>query len=176
MVKSKSQYINIELEIGINSKRSKRKTSTSGNRMKRSKHSEENFEERENVRNKIVEKFTDILARTDKSHKAPCEEKMVMDPCPFVRLIVENLALKILVASKSARSVVYPSSSSCFCKIKFNNFSLQTALVPYILLQNTQFSEGSPQTLAASFHLGKSDLDRLIGKLSLFATSKKLEH
>ncbi|KAL2529711.1 hypothetical protein Fot_22312 [Forsythia ovata] len=98
-----------------------------------------------------------------------------MDPCPFVRLTVGNLALKIPVASKPARSVVHPSSLPCFCKIKLNNFSLQTTLVLYILPKNTQFPEGSPQTLVASFRLSKFDLDRLTGKSSLFATSKKLE-
>ncbi|KAL2494159.1 Uncharacterized protein Fot_37916 [Forsythia ovata] len=52
MVKSKGQYVNIELEIGINSKMSKRKSSISGNRTKRSKNSvQEDFEELENVRN-----------------------------------------------------------------------------------------------------------------------------
>ncbi|GMQ10253.1 hypothetical protein CsSME_00053327 [Camellia sinensis var. sinensis] len=38
-----------------------------------------------------------------------------MDIYPFVRLIIDNLALKIPMASKPARSVVHPSSSSCFC-------------------------------------------------------------
>ncbi|KAL2549798.1 hypothetical protein Fot_11328 [Forsythia ovata] len=98
-----------------------------------------------------------------------------MDPCPFVQLTIGNLALKISMASKSARSMVHPSSSSCFCKIKLNNLSLQTALVPYSLPENTQFSKGSSQTLVASFYLSQSDLDRLTGKSSLFATSKKLE-
>ncbi|KAL2500796.1 Uncharacterized protein Fot_34644 [Forsythia ovata] len=52
MVKSKSQSVNIELEKSINSKRSKRETSTSGNRTNKSKNSvEEDFEEREIVRN-----------------------------------------------------------------------------------------------------------------------------
>ncbi|KAL2549777.1 hypothetical protein Fot_07599 [Forsythia ovata] len=52
MVKSKGQSVNIELEIGINSKKSKRKTFTSFNRTKRSKNSvQEDFEELENVRN-----------------------------------------------------------------------------------------------------------------------------
>ncbi|KAL2552638.1 Uncharacterized protein Fot_06257 [Forsythia ovata] len=56
MVKSKGQSVNIELEIGINSKKSKRKTSTSGNRTKRSKNSvQEDFEELENVRNASIE-------------------------------------------------------------------------------------------------------------------------
>ncbi|KAL2553748.1 hypothetical protein Fot_07367 [Forsythia ovata] len=52
MVKSKGQSVNIELEIGINSKKSKMKTFTSGNRTKRSKNSvQEDFEELENVQN-----------------------------------------------------------------------------------------------------------------------------
>ncbi|KAA8538245.1 hypothetical protein F0562_027932 [Nyssa sinensis] len=90
-----------------------------------------------------------------------------MDPCPFVRLTVGNLALKIPVASKPARSVVHPSSSPCFCKIKLKNFPLQTAVVPYIPAEN-QLADGHFQTLAATFHLSKSDLDKLAGK-SLFA-------
>ncbi|CAA3011946.1 uncharacterized protein LOC111374766 [Olea europaea var. sylvestris] len=98
-----------------------------------------------------------------------------MDPCPFVRLTVGNLALKIPGASKPARSVVHPSSSPCFCKIKFKSFSLQTAVVPYIPPENNQFPDGNQQILAASFHLSKSDLDRLTGKSLLFATTKKHE-
>lgn len=90
-----------------------------------------------------------------------------MDPCPFVRLLIGNLALKIPVASKSARSVVHPSSSPCFCKIKLKNFPLQTAVVPFIPHEN-QFPDGQVQTLAASFHLSKADLDKLVGK-SIFA-------
>lgn len=39
-----------------------------------------------------------------------------MDPCPFVRILIGNLALKIPVASKPARSGVHPSSSPCFWK------------------------------------------------------------
>ncbi|KAK6940315.1 Protein of unknown function DUF1005 [Dillenia turbinata] len=93
-----------------------------------------------------------------------------MDPCPFVRLSVGNLALKIPVASKPARSVVHPSSSPCFCKIRLKNFPLQTAVVPYIPSES-HFSDGQVQTLAASFHLSKSDLEKLAGK-SFF--SKKL--
>ncbi|KAM2601498.1 hypothetical protein EV2_040806 [Malus domestica] len=51
-----------------------------------------------------------------------------MDPCPFVRVTVGNLALKIPVASKPARSVVHPSFSPCFCKIKLNNLNLPPRL------------------------------------------------
>ncbi|GMP80646.1 hypothetical protein CsSME_00035666 [Camellia sinensis var. sinensis] len=90
-----------------------------------------------------------------------------MDPCPFVRLTVANLALKIPVASKPARSVVHPSSSPCFCKIRLKNFPLQTAVVPCIPPEN-QSLDGQTQPPAATFHLNKSDLDKLAGK-SLFA-------
>ncbi|CAI0464220.1 unnamed protein product [Linum tenue] len=97
-----------------------------------------------------------------------------MDPCPFVRLTVGNLALKIPVASKPARSVVHPSSSPCFCKIKLKNFPFQTAVVPYIPADNAQFPDGQPFAHAATFHLSKSDLDRLLGK-SLFAGKLQLQ-
>ncbi|KAK3017316.1 hypothetical protein RJ639_007159 [Escallonia herrerae] len=89
-----------------------------------------------------------------------------MDPCPFVRLTVGNLALKIPVATKPARSVVHPSSSPCFCKIKLKNFPLQIAVVP-CLPADGQAADGQVQSMAASFHLSKTDLDKLIGK-SLF--------
>ncbi|XP_052191447.1 uncharacterized protein LOC127800710 [Diospyros lotus] len=90
-----------------------------------------------------------------------------MDPCPFVRLTVGNLALKIPVASKPARSVVHPSSSPCFCKIKLKNFPLQSAVVPCVLPES-QFPDGQVQASAVTFHLSKSDIHRLAGK-SLFA-------
>ncbi|GLT65218.1 hypothetical protein SLA2020_376620 [Shorea laevis] len=95
-----------------------------------------------------------------------------MDPCPFVRLTVGNLALKMPVATKPASSVVHPSSSPCFCKIKLKSFPLQTAAVPYIPSEN-QFPDNQFQTTAATFHLSKADLHRLAaksifgGKLSL---------
>ncbi|XP_021888779.1 uncharacterized protein LOC110807825 [Carica papaya] len=95
-----------------------------------------------------------------------------MDPCPFVRLTVGNLALKIPVASKPASSVVHPSSSPCFCKIKLKNFPLQTAVVPYISPETLQFPE--VQTLAATFHLSKADLDKLAAK-SIFAAKTCLK-
>ncbi|CAL5383913.1 unnamed protein product [Camellia sinensis] len=90
-----------------------------------------------------------------------------MDPCPFVRLTVGNLALKIPVASKPARSVVHPSSAPCFCKIKLKNFPLQTSVVP-CFPPESQFPDGQVQVPAATFHLSKFDLEKLAGK-SLFA-------
>ncbi|KAL3617845.1 hypothetical protein CASFOL_038166 [Castilleja foliolosa] len=94
-----------------------------------------------------------------------------MDPCPFVRLTVGNLALKIPVAAKPPRSAVHPSSSPFFCVIKLKSFSQQSAVVPYIPPEK---ADGNSQAqTAATFHLSKSDLDRLTGKSSLFSTSKK---
>ncbi|KAL4566153.1 hypothetical protein LXL04_030263 [Taraxacum kok-saghyz] len=94
-----------------------------------------------------------------------------MDPCPFVRLTVGNLALKIPVASKAARSVIHPSSSPCFCKIKLKNFPVYTAVVPYLPPESQNVEV---QTLAATFHMSKSDLDKLVAK-SLFAGKLSLK-
>ncbi|XP_021816063.1 uncharacterized protein LOC110758499 [Prunus avium] len=55
-----------------------------------------------------------------------------MDPVSFVWVTVGNIALKIPVASKLARSVVHPSSSSCFCKIKLKNLPPQNASITYL--------------------------------------------
>lgn len=86
-----------------------------------------------------------------------------MDPCPFVRLTVGCLALKIPVAAKPSHSVVYPTSSPCFCKMKLKHFPLQTALVPTTDPAQPDPPDSSlPQ--AAVFHLGRSDLTRLAGK------------
>ncbi|XP_021832125.1 uncharacterized protein LOC110772059 [Prunus avium] len=92
-----------------------------------------------------------------------------MDPCPFVRVTVGNLALKIPVASKPARSVVHPSSSPCFCKIKLNNLPPQNAVVPCLPPEaQTLDSAAQANGVAATFHLSKSDLDR-VGSKSIFA-------
>eukprot|EP00262_Sarcandra_glabra_P010043 TRINITY_DN24906_c0_g1_i1.p1 TRINITY_DN24906_c0_g1~~TRINITY_DN24906_c0_g1_i1.p1 ORF type:complete len:437 (+),score=20.96 TRINITY_DN24906_c0_g1_i1:304-1614(+) len=86
-----------------------------------------------------------------------------MDPCPFVRILVGNLALKIPVAAKPARSGVHPSASPCFCKIRLKNFPLQTATVPLIPPENP-YPDGQTQTLAATFHLNRADIEKLAGK------------
>ncbi|RWR73990.1 Formin-like protein 18 [Cinnamomum micranthum f. kanehirae] len=91
-----------------------------------------------------------------------------MDPCPFVRLVVGNLALKIPVAARPSPTVVHPSTSPCFCKIRLKNFPQQMVVVPLIPPENA-FPDGrQAHTIAASFHLTASDLDRLVSK-SIFA-------
>lgn len=90
-----------------------------------------------------------------------------MDPCPFVRVLVGNLALKIPVASKPARSGVHPSSSPCYCKIRLGGLPCQTAAAPLIPPENA-FPSDQSLTLAAGFHLNRADVDKLAAK-SLFA-------
>ncbi|XVE54165.1 hypothetical protein DITRI_Ditri03aG0058700 [Diplodiscus trichospermus] len=85
-----------------------------------------------------------------------------MDPCPFVRLIVESLALKLPQATKPAGSGVYPTTTPCFCKLRLKNFPSQTALLP---LSNSP-GDSSPEssTSASGFHLDSLTLRRLSGK------------
>ncbi|KAL3625414.1 hypothetical protein CASFOL_030868 [Castilleja foliolosa] len=54
-----------------------------------------------------------------------------MDPCPFVRLIIESLILKLPSSTnKPAGSGVHPSSTPCYAKLKIRNLPSQTALLP----------------------------------------------
>ncbi|KAJ7973761.1 DUF1005 family protein (DUF1005) [Quillaja saponaria] len=85
-----------------------------------------------------------------------------MDPCPFVRLIVESLALKLPLATKPAGSGVHPSTTPCFCKIRIKNFQSQTALLP--LCSTPGDSAPDSTTSPAGFHIDSSSLRRLSGK------------
>ncbi|KAJ0030816.1 hypothetical protein Pint_13304 [Pistacia integerrima] len=86
-----------------------------------------------------------------------------MDPCPFVRLIVESLALKLpLAAPKPAGPGVHPSATPCFCKLKIKNFPSQTALVPLSTSPNDSPPESS--TSALGFHLDATAIRRLSTK------------
>ncbi|XP_074581281.1 uncharacterized protein LOC141837805 [Curcuma longa] len=86
-----------------------------------------------------------------------------MDRCPFVRIIVGNLALKVLVPPA-------PSASPCFAKIRFGKFPQQTANVPIVASDGNSVLD-STDSVAGLFHLSKVDLDRIAGKSSLFASS-----
>ncbi|XP_010249469.1 PREDICTED: uncharacterized protein LOC104592027 [Nelumbo nucifera] len=85
-----------------------------------------------------------------------------MDPCPFVRVIVEGLALKLPVASKHAGSGVHPSTTPCFCKLRLKNFPSQTALLP--LSSASADLPPDTTTSAAGFHLDPFVLRRLSSK------------
>ncbi|XP_042484755.1 uncharacterized protein LOC122065029 [Macadamia integrifolia] len=86
-----------------------------------------------------------------------------MDPCPFIRLIVESLALKLPQSSKPAGSGVHPSSTPCFCKLQLKNFSQpQTALLS--LCSTSGDSPPDSPSFSASFHLEPTILRRLAAK------------
>lgn len=55
-----------------------------------------------------------------------------MDPCPFVRLVVESLTLKLLSSPTKPLTLsnVHPSTTPCFCKIHIHSFPSHTALLP----------------------------------------------
>ncbi|KAL5079839.1 hypothetical protein RYX36_008260 [Vicia faba] len=85
-----------------------------------------------------------------------------MDPCPFVRLTIESLALNLPSPTNSSTlSRIHPSTTPCFCNISIPNFPSQTALIHL-----TSSSSSSPDTTtsAAGFHLDSAALRRLTGK------------
>ncbi|XP_054802676.1 uncharacterized protein LOC129306227 [Prosopis cineraria] len=86
-----------------------------------------------------------------------------MDPCPFVRLMVESLALKLPSATKpTPGSGVHPSATPCFCKIRISYFPSQTALLR--LCSSASDSAPESTTSAAGFHLDYDSLRRFSGK------------
>ncbi|WOH11206.1 hypothetical protein DCAR_0830686 [Daucus carota subsp. sativus] len=82
-----------------------------------------------------------------------------MDPCPFVRLIVESLSLKLPLATKHAGSGIHPSTTPCFGKLKINSFPSQTSLIP---LSDTS-SLHSPASFPG-FHLDQPTFHRFSNK------------
>ncbi|XP_074569071.1 uncharacterized protein LOC141825588 [Curcuma longa] len=90
-----------------------------------------------------------------------------MDPCPFVRVLVGNLALKIPVATRSAGAGVHNSSFPCFAKIRLDKSPCQTTAVPLVSPEEPPSTPSA--ALAARFNLSKADLDRIYSKSSIFA-------
>ncbi|GMH03350.1 hypothetical protein Nepgr_005189 [Nepenthes gracilis] len=84
-----------------------------------------------------------------------------MDPCPFARLIVESLALKLPSTTKPAGSGVHPSTTPCYCKIKLKGFPSQTALLPLSSTATTDTSPPDSTTSSAGFHLDPAALCRI---------------
>ncbi|KAK7245489.1 hypothetical protein RIF29_40335 [Crotalaria pallida] len=89
-----------------------------------------------------------------------------MDPCPFVRLLVGSLALKLPLPTKPSppnSGGVHPSSTPCFCTLQLKSFPSQTALLPLTPSSNTA-TPPETVTSAAGFHLDSATLRRLSGK------------
>ncbi|KAJ8769051.1 hypothetical protein K2173_024047 [Erythroxylum novogranatense] len=70
-----------------------------------------------------------------------------MDPCPFLRVLVGNLAIKL------------STSSSCYCKIKLKNFPTRRATVP---LADQAQSHEKLNSLAACFTLNKNQINGIL--------------
>ncbi|KAL6221055.1 hypothetical protein ACLB2K_008807 [Fragaria x ananassa] len=86
-----------------------------------------------------------------------------MDPCPFVRVMVDSLALKLPHATKPAGSGVHSSTTPCFCEMRIKNFPPQTALLSLSTSTNDSPPESST-TSAHGFNLDPTALRRLSGK------------
>ncbi|CAI0401178.1 unnamed protein product [Linum tenue] len=110
-----------------------------------------------------------------------------MDPCPFVRILVGNLALKL---PRSPSAACESSSSNCLAKVRFKGFPTQVATIPIVQEhddnhQNSQHhrprhsslqsssssasssnpnpnSSSSTHSLAACFNLDKSQIDKFL--------------
>ncbi|XAR71682.1 Laccase [Bertholletia excelsa] len=85
-----------------------------------------------------------------------------MDPCPFVRIVIGGLAVKLPAPSKPASAGIDPSSSPCFCRIKLKKFPSQIASIALI----SQQGDHIPASPAACFNLNKSKFDKLVLKSS----------
>lgn len=74
-----------------------------------------------------------------------------MDPCPFVRIVIKNLALK---------SPILKSDSFCYCKMKLKDFQTQSSKICVVLQENQQIDD----QIHASFNLKKSEFDKMMEK------------
>jgi hypothetical protein len=97
-----------------------------------------------------------------------------MDPCPFVRVLVGNLALRMPVAppAAGAGAGVHPFPSPCYCKIRLGKMPCQTAPAPLVPSDSTTADQSPSGALAAAFHLSKPDLEWFARKPSLFSPSR----
>uniref|UniRef100_A0A6N2L3L3 DUF1005 domain-containing protein n=1 Tax=Salix viminalis TaxID=40686 RepID=A0A6N2L3L3_SALVM len=83
-----------------------------------------------------------------------------MDPCPFQRILVGNLALRFPVSSKPSLL-----SLKCFCKIKLKNFPTQKAMIPLVTSQNRNQNpeiNSLSNSLAACYSLDKAKIDNFL--------------
>ncbi|GJN10340.1 hypothetical protein PR202_ga28426 [Eleusine coracana subsp. coracana] len=97
-----------------------------------------------------------------------------MDPCPFVRVLVGNLALKMPSSYSSSSSAprstgagVHPSTTPCHCRIRLDKLPYQLASAP-LLPHDADHAAACTGAFAAAFHLSRADLDRATAKPALF--------
>ncbi|XP_047946324.1 uncharacterized protein LOC125192736 [Salvia hispanica] len=81
-----------------------------------------------------------------------------MDPCPFLRIVIANLALKFPPNS-------HPPSSSHYCKIKFEGFPTQFADV-------SLHADALDSRVHGCFLFSKPELEKLAAKSTRFSSLK----
>ncbi|KAI3445857.1 hypothetical protein Pfo_002522 [Paulownia fortunei] len=84
-----------------------------------------------------------------------------MDPCPFVRIVIGNLALRFPEKS-------HLSSLSFFCKFKLKGFPTQVSDVSFLAAE----SDAVDSRIHACFALKKAELEKLAEKSSKFYSLK----
>ncbi|KAG0459550.1 hypothetical protein HPP92_022678 [Vanilla planifolia] len=94
-----------------------------------------------------------------------------MDPCPFVRLIVESLALKLPTVSKPAGHGVHPSTSPCFCVIQLQESTASRFQTVPLPLVSTESPPGTVSSAPVVFILDPVAINRLSGKLLCLTVS-----
>ncbi|RCV09415.1 hypothetical protein SETIT_2G026400v2 [Setaria italica] len=102
-----------------------------------------------------------------------------MDPCPFVRVLVGNLAVKMPAAAprgggtggSSSGAGVHPTTAPCYCRIRLNKLPYQTASAP-LLPPAEEGPASCTGAFAAAFHVSKADLDRAAAKPALFGARR----
>lgn len=91
-----------------------------------------------------------------------------MDPCPFVRLTVDSLALRLPEAAmnKQIGGEIHPSATPCYCKLRIKHFPSQKALLPLSSFSTTASSSSPPESSASApgFHLDADAIRRVSGK------------
>ncbi|CAL9056243.1 unnamed protein product [Musa banksii] len=101
-----------------------------------------------------------------------------MDPCPFVRLIVESLVLKLPAISRSAGPGVHPSTTPCFCSIELQDCPSSSHTTPLPVAADptstTNLMEAPASAVPSapvSISLDPATLQRLSGKRARLTVS-----
>ncbi|KAL4571867.1 hypothetical protein LXL04_018634 [Taraxacum kok-saghyz] len=96
-----------------------------------------------------------------------------MDPCPFVRLSVEYLSLRLPLTTKPLASAtgIHSSATPCYCKLRIKNLPPQTALIPLSSPANSDSCPPDSTSSAINFHLDPAVLRRLQGKPMLLTVA-----
>ncbi|CDO97321.1 unnamed protein product [Coffea canephora] len=83
-----------------------------------------------------------------------------MDPCPFVRIVIGNLALRLPPPSSWSKSTT--TTTLCYCKIKLKGFPTQYSTVPW--LSQESGTDAIENRIHAGFNFKKLEFEKLVEK------------